>query len=145
MKIRRRLLSIVLVVFTSMLPGCTQASDIEFSSGLKSTISKLPKDSVVVIITPEGKSFFSDSDGKLATPCKPPQRSVKNENKQIAITDKSTCTGLQKGYSVETISPEAVIKSFPNPHGCLYCYTRKNIAGVYEQICRPTGCETLGH
>lgn len=143
MKIRFRLLSTILVL-TGVLPGCTQASDIEFSSGLKSTIGKLSKDSVVVIITPEGKSFFVDSDGKLATPCKPPQRIVKNE-KQIATVDKSTCTGLQKGYSVETITPEAVIKSFPNPHGCSYCYTRKNIAGVYEQICRPTGCETVQH
>lgn len=143
MKIRFRLLSAILVL-TSGLPGCTQASDIEFSPGLRSTIAKLPKDSVVVIITPEGKSFFTDSEGKLATPCKPPQRVVKNE-KQVAITDKSTCTGLQKGYSVETINPEAVVKSFPNPHGCLYCYTRKNIAGVYEQICRPNGCETVGH
>lgn len=142
MKIRFSLSAILLLMI--VLLGCTQASDIEFNSGLKSTINNLSKDSVVVIITPEGKSFFTDSDGKLATPCKSPQRIVKNE-KQIATIDKSTCTGLQKGYSVETISPDAVIKSFPNPHGCSYCYTRKNIAGVYEQICRPNGCESLGH
>lgn len=143
MKIRHNLLSTI-IVMASVLPGCTQAGEVEFSTGLRSTITKLSKDSVVLIITPDGKSFFTDADGKLATPCKPPQLIVKNE-KQIATTDKSTCTGLQKGYSVEAINPDAVIKSFPNPHGCLYCYTRKNIAGVYEQICRPTGCETKGH
>ena len=137
-------LLIAVLGLVSVLSACSTASHVDFSPGLKSTLATLPKDSVVVIIDPQGKSLLADSEGKLATPCNPPERTVKGE-KQVAITDNSTCAGLQKGYFVETISSEAVLKSFPNPHGCLYCYTRKNASNVYEQICRPTGCETTGH
>jgi hypothetical protein len=140
---RRNLFLLAVLALTSVLPACSTVSQIDFSPGLKSTLATLPKGSVVVIIDPAGKSTLADSEGKVAVPCKPPQHVMEGE-RQIAKTDKSTCAGLQKGYVVETINSEAVIRSFPNPHGCLYCYTRKT-AGGYEQICRPNGCEFTGH
>lgn len=142
MKIRLRLLSMALVL-TSGLLGCTHVSkisDIEFSPGLKSTLGKLPEDSAVIILTPEGKSFFTNTEGKLASPCTAPRR-VERDGKQIAIIEKSTCIGLKEGYFVESVNSEAILKTFRNPHGCLYCYMRKNIDGVYEQVCRPNGCD----
>lgn len=137
-------LLIVVLGLTSLLSACSKESHVEFSPGLKSTLAKLPKDLVVVIIDPQGKSLLADSEGKLATPCSPPGRVVKGE-RQAAVIDKSTCAGLQKGYFGEAIHSEAVLRSFPNPHGCSYCYTRKSADGTYEQVCRPNGCEMTGH
>lgn len=136
MNVRHKLLLTILGLMSG-LSACSTVSHIEYSSGLKSRLATLPKDSVVVIFDPNGMSLFADSDGKLATPCNPPTRVMKGET-QVAITDKSTCTGLQKGFVIETLHSSTVIKSFANPHPC-FCFTRGGTATT-EQICRPVGC-----
>ena len=143
MNVRSQLLVAVLGL-VGVLSACSTVSHVEFSPGLKSKLATLPKDSVVVIVGPQGESLFADSNGKLATPCTPPVR-VEKDGKQVAVTDKSTCIGLQKGYFLEAINTETVIKSFSNPHGCKFCRMRPRAGGTLEQICKPDGCEFGGH
>ena len=140
----RQLFLMTVLVLSGALTACSTMHNADFSPGLEATLATLPKDVVVLIIGPGGKSWFVDRDGKPATPCHPPGF-VKKDDRQIAITDKHTCTGLEKGYFVDTIHSDAVIRSFPNPHGCWYCYTRSNLGGTYQEICRPLGCESTGH
>lgn len=118
------------------LSACTRLTQVEFSPGLKSTLATLPKESVVLIIDPDGKSVLADSDGTLATPCTLPVMAVK-DGKQVAVMDESTCVGFRNGYHVGEIISQTVIRSFSNPEKCKYCYTTEDPT---EQICRPTGC-----
>ena len=137
----RRQLLVAALGLIGMLSACNKAPhDVDFSPGLKSTI---PKDSVVVIIDPKGRSVFTDSEGKRAAACTLPELVVKGDT-QAAVVTKSTCIGLQKGHYTEQIISDAVIKSFPNPHGCSFCFTRKTVTGA-EQICKPDGCESTKH
>lgn len=132
----------IILILAGILSACSTVTHVNFSSGLKARLAEIPKDSAVVIIDPQGKSVLADTNGKLATPCTLPEHVLKGD-RQVAVISKSTCTGLQKGYFVEQIVSETVIKSFPNPHGCLFCITRKTAGGA-EQVCKQDGCETQG-
>lgn len=140
----KRILAITtLFLLLVMILGCATRPDrIEYSDGVKEKIAQAGPNAIAIIFDPDNQKegfILADKDGRVAKTCKTPRIRKKGEEYKL---DPSECIGVSKKHIVTDAYNLNVIRTQANPHTtCLYCYDRFLSSGVWEEICKPTGCD----